>query len=365
MFTRPFLAPLRHRWQQHGRTARVLAGALLLALFCVAAWSLTELVPRRFAMTISGTNITSNRHFFARALQEVAAGDGVDLALRPTDGSQEALAQVAAGKLDLAFIQGGLDLPSPDVVQVATVTSELFHFLVRPGIDDFAGLRGHRVNLNTRRGGTRLVARQILAFAGLREGVDYVESNIPTEELLTQRGARLPDAIVLASFAPSDVVDYLVREQGYHLLEVPFSAAFALRHAWAADNAIGALVYSVAPPVPPHTIRTVGVKLTLVANRHVPPEAIARLLTALYGHALEARIGMHLDESMILSSSDYPPADGTRLFMDRNKSLFGRELFDKLKAVIGLAASLYSAMLVLFKWLKQAPARLAVLRGEP
>lgn len=366
----PTLTLLARRWRQRSRGARLLAALVLVVLCGVAARSLTELVPRRHALTISGTDITSNRHFFAKALQEAAAGNGVDLELHSTAGSQEALALVAAGQLDLAFVQGGLDLPAPDVVQVATVTSELLHFLVRPGIDDFAGLRGHRVNLNARKGGTRIVARQILAFAGLREGFDYVESNIPTEDLLTLRGDRLPDAIVLTSFVPSDVVDYLVRQQGYRLLDVPFAAAFALRHDWAAQADIGAFTYSAAPPVPPHALKTVGVKLSLVANRHVDAQAVYRLLESLYGPALENRVGMHLDEAAILSATAYPPSAGTRLFIDRNKPLFSRELFDRLKAAVGLVVSIYSGLLVVFKWFRQVPQALAAAdepaqEGEP
>jgi TRAP-type uncharacterized transport system substrate-binding protein len=364
MPSHPLLAPLTRRWHERSRSARLLAITILLVLFGVAARSLVELIPRDYALTISGTNITSNRHLFAKALQEAAADNGVALTLRPTDGSQAALALIAAGKLDLAFIQGGLDLPSENVVQVATVTSELLHVLVRPGIGDIAGLRGHRVNLNTRKGGTRLVARQILAFAGLREGIDYVESNIPTEELLTQHGDRLPDAIVLTSFTPSDVVDYLVRQQGYHLLEVPFSSSFALRHEWAAEGEIGALMYSVAPPVPPRAIKTVGVKLFLVANRRVDAKAIVKVLESLYSPALEARLKMHLDEAMILSAGAYPPAEGTRIFIDRHKPLFSRDLYDKIKAAIGLVASVYSALLVVFKWFKQVPSSLAAPSGD-
>lgn len=359
MTDHPMLTSLDRRWRQHSRPARILAVLLLLLLCGVAVRSLAELVPRRYALTISGTDITSNRHFLAKALQEAAADNGVDLALIPAKGSQEALAQVAAGNLDLAFVQGGLDLPSPEVVQVAAVTSESLHFLVRPGIADIAGLRGHRINLNVRTGGTRLVARQVLSFAGLREGIDYIESNIPTEQLLTRHRERLPDAIVLTSFAPSDLVDYLVRQQGYGLLEVPFSASFALRHEWASETEIGALMYSAAPPVPPRAIKTVGVRLYLLANRRVETKAIVKVLESLYGPALEARLKMHLNESLILSASAYPPSEGTRRFIDRDKPLFARDLLDKLKAGMGLAASVYSMMLVVFKWFRQVPLGMA------
>jgi len=155
------------------------------------------------------------------------------------------------------------------------------------------------------------------------------------------------------------MVDYLVRRQGYHLLEVPFSASFALRHEWAAEADIAALMYSATPPVPPRAIKPVGIKLSLVAYRRVDPAAIVKVLESLYGPAFEARLGMHLDEGAILSAAAYPAAEGTRRYMERNRPLFSRELFDKLKAAIGLAASLYSTLLVVLKWLKQVPLHLA------
>ena len=160
------------RWRERSGPARLFAVAALPGLAGIAVYSLVQLLPRRDTLTISGTDITSNSHLFAKALQDAAADNGVALVLRPAGGSQEALAQVAAGQLDLAFIQGGLVPPSTNVVHVATVASELLHFLVRPGIDGIDGLRGHCVNLNTRKGGTRVVVRQVLAFAGLREGID-------------------------------------------------------------------------------------------------------------------------------------------------------------------------------------------------
>nr|WP_315213317.1 TAXI family TRAP transporter solute-binding subunit [uncultured Duganella sp.] len=351
----PNLAPLARRWRQHGRAARALAAAGMLALAALAGASLLALLPHDDALTISGGDLTGNRHFLARALQEAAAGNGVRLALRPTGGSQEALALVAANKLDLAFIQGGLDQPDQNVVQVATVAPELLHFLARPGIDGITALRGRRVNLNTRKGGTRLIAHQILAFAGLRAGIDYIESNIATEQLLGQRGERLPDAIVITSFAPSDVVDYLVNEQGYRLLEVPFAPAFALRHTLATEAEIGAYTYSGAPPVPPRAIKTVGIKLRLVANRHVDAGAIVKLLETLYGPALAARLPMRLDEQAILSAGGSAPSEGTRRFINRDKPLFSRALLEQLKATIGLAVSVFSAVLVVLKWFNAAP----------
>jgi TRAP-type uncharacterized transport system substrate-binding protein len=360
MWNHALLKGIIRKWQQQTGTRRLLGGAVLLALsvlLVLAARSVNGMIPRNYAMTISGGEITSNRHFLAKALQETAASNDVALELRPTDGSQQALALVAAGKLDFAFIQGGLDQPYPSVVHVATIAPELMHFLVRPGIRDIAGLRGKRVNFNSKKGGTRLVARQILKFAGLREGIDYVESNISTEQLLTLRTERLPEGIVVTSFAPSEIVDHIVRQHGYTLLEVPFSSSFALRHGWAASSEIAAFMYSVEPPVPARDLKTIGVNLRLVANRRVDPRAVSKVLESLFSPRLETRLKMHLDETNILASASYPPSDATRSFMDRKRPLFSHAMLNEVKAGIGLLVTLCSAALVIFKWIKEAPGK--------
>ncbi len=348
-----------------------LALALLLALLVTAARALYATLPRHYAMTISGGALSGDRHVFAMALREAAAGNGVALELRPTGGSQEALALVAQGKLDFALVQGGLDLPYASVAHVATVAPELLHFLVRPGIADFAALRGKRINLNSTAGGTRLVAKPILRFAGLREGLDYTETNLSTEQLLSMPAERLPEAIVVTAFAPSDVVDVLVRRHGYTLLEIPFAPAFALRHGWAADSRIGAYTYSVAPPVPSRDIGTIGINLRLVANRDTDPQAVLKVLGSLFDPRLAARLRVPLDEGKILASAGYPPSEGTRIFMERNTPLLSHAAMDRAKAGVGLLVSAYSTLLVCVKWFKQTPlagfkpaAAAASLRGD-
>ncbi|MES2743509.1 MAG: TAXI family TRAP transporter solute-binding subunit [Pseudomonadota bacterium] len=344
------------RWRARLRASgRWLALLALLALLAMAARALYATLPRHYALTISGGGLSGDRHLFAKALQNTAAANGVTLTLRPSGGSQEALALVAQGKLDFALVQGGLDLPYPGVAHVATLAPELLHFLVQPGIADFTALRGKRINLNSQAGGTRLVAKPILRFAGLREGLDYIETNLSTEQLLSLPRDSLPDAIVVTAFAPSEVVDFLVRQHGYTLLEIPFASAFALRHGWAADSRIGAYTYSVAPPVPSRDIGTIGVNLRLVTNQGTEADAVFKVLGSLFDPQLTARLPMHLDESNILASASYPPAEGTKTFMKRNTPVWSHAALDRAKAGLGFLVSACSTVLVIVKWFKQTP----------
>jgi len=327
-----------------------LALLLLLILIGMAGHFVYEILPRTYALKITGGDLLSNRHFLARSLQLEVLGRGVALQVVPVHGSQEALEQVNQGQLDFAFIQGGLEPNYPNVTHVATVAPELLHFLVQPGIKDIADLRGKRVNLGSMKGGTRIIGNQVLEFSGLVDGIDYVESNLSAEELLSLPLKRMPEVIVLTSFAPSNIADYLVKQRGYQLLEIPFPSSLSLRLGWVTHSKIFAYMYGVKPAVPSRDIQTVGVNLHLVANKDVDPIGVFRLLESLYSPSMEQRLHMKMDDSMITTPSGFPLSKGTTLYLERNNPLLSAGTLDKIKALFGLILSLASTVLVVFRW---------------
>lgn len=343
------------RMQRNEQVRKTLAILLLIALLGIAGHYVYEVLPRTYSLKITGGDIMGNRHYLAGALRDEVLPHGVRLDMLPTDGSQEALAQVSEGKLDFALVQGGLELPFANVTHVANLAPELLHFLVRPDIKDVAGMRGMRINLGSKKGGTRVIAKQVLEFSGMRDGIDYVETNLGTEELLALHRDRIPDVIVITSFAPSNIADYIVRQYGYSLLEIPFPNALALRQGWVADTKVMAYMYSVQPPVPPRDVRTVGANLQLVANAHLDPRAVFKVLEGIYDPGLQMRLKMKFDEDKILESSSYPLSSGTRLFMDRKNPFLSQATLKKIESLFGLILSVASTLIVVFKWFKGAP----------
>ncbi len=343
------------RVQRNERIRKTLAFLLIMVLLGIAGHYVYEVLPRTYSMKITGGDILGNRHYLAGALRDEVLPHGVSLDVLPSEGSQEALAEVSEGKLDFALIQGGLELPYPNVSHVANLAPELLHFLVRPDIKDIAGMRGMRINLGSKKGGTRVIAKQLLAFSGMQDGVDYVETNLGTEDLLSMRKERMPEVIVITSFAPSNIADYIVRQHGYSLLEIPFPSALALRQGWVADTKVMAYMYSVQPPVPARDVKTVGVNLQLVANSNLDPRAVFKVLEAVYSPGLQMRLKMKFDEDNILESSNYPLSSGTRLFMDRKDPFLSQATLRKIESLFGLILSVASTLIVVFKWFKGAP----------
>jgi len=354
------LSHFLNRLQRNERIRKSLAIGIVALLLGSIIYFVYDIMPRRYALSITGGNILGNRHYLAKVLQDEGAKNGLSLKIVPGVGSQEELEQVEQGKLDLAFIQGGLDNHYPHVVHVATVASELLHVLVRSGVNDISGLKGKLVNLSSRKSGTRIAAQKVLEFSGLTEGIDYTESNFSSEDLITMHPDKLPDAVMMIAFPPSEVVEFLVKERGYQVLEIPFPASLALRWGWVADSKILAYTYNVKPPVPATDIKTVGVNMHLVANQNVDPRAVFKVLENLFNPAIEIRLRMKFDESQLTAPSGFHLSEGTKMFLARKNPIFSAENFDKIKTIFGLVLSVFSTLLVILKWFKGEPVEVGV-----
>ncbi len=340
------------RLQKKSYIRKGLAISALMLMCGILGYVVFDIVPRQYHFKITGGDILTNRHYLAKVIQQEIEPKGVSLEILPTSGSKQAFDEVVNRKLSFAFIQGGLDLQSPDVVHVATIAPELLHFLVSKEVNSISDLKGKRINMGSKNGGTRIVAKDVLRFSNLIEGADYVESNITNEDLLTFHADRMPDAIVMSSFAPAPMADYLIKKHGYRLLEIPFPSSLALRLGWVADSQILAYTYNVHPAVPERDIKTVGVNLYLIAHKDVGSRAVFKVLETLYGPDIQRQLRIKLYEENILTSAVYPIAEGTLLFLDRHNPFFSNENLDQVKAIFAVLLSLGSTLLVIIKWFR-------------
>ncbi|HWR39918.1 MAG TPA: TAXI family TRAP transporter solute-binding subunit [Patescibacteria group bacterium] len=229
--------------QKNETLRKALALILVFSVLGLFGNFVYDMIPKKYTMTITGGDILSQRHMLAKILEEEAAKEGITLIIHPMSGSVRALEEVNDGKLDLAFVQGGLNLRLANVEHVATVSSEVLHLLVKPQIKDIRELKGKMVNVGSKTGGTRIVAHRVLNFVGLQEGVDYAESNDSIEDVLSMHPTKLPDAMFVVSSTPAYAAEYMIKNQGYHLLEIPFPEALSLREGWVSGEKVLAYTY--------------------------------------------------------------------------------------------------------------------------
>ena len=339
----------------------VLAGLALLAAMAYFIWGL---LPRSYNLSISGGDILSNRHQLAVALRDAGVKSGLHIAVQPISGTFAILEAVNERKVDVALIQGGLDVPLPNVRHVAMVMPETLHLLVRDNIKNLQDLRGKVINMGSAKGGTRVIGEQVLDFSELNLGVDYAPSTFSAEELLALPERRLPDAVLNISSVPSFVVEELVKLKGYHLLEIPFPKALAMRHGWVADSVLLPYTYKATPPVPAREITSLGVNLFMVCHKDVPPLAVLKLLDTLYSSAVGNSVRTEITPATITQPSGYPNADGTELFLKRNDPIFSEENLERLKALVGLLMSTLTFVLMAMRWLRGKGESRALVEEE-
>ncbi len=358
----------------------------LLAILGVAALSLGTFFalheprerPVRLRMTAGQDGGT--RHRIALALQREAAHRAIAIELQAMVGSGEALQAVESGRVDAAFVQGGLDMiDHPGLRQVAVLHVEPLHLLVKEEIQravtgNLGGLRGKVVNLGERGSGTYSLAKEVLAFSGLRAGIDYTESTHTYVDLEREpEGSRLPDAVFTVSTLPSPIARHLVTRHHYRLTSLPFYEAFALGtldedHALhnprgqsfsridrrrVYDATIPAFAYEIEPGVPPEAIHTLGTRLLLVARKDIAATTIRRLLEVVFNSPFSQVLQPALDARLFESPPELPWHDGAIEYVRRNSPLIAGDVIDLIEKEVSILGVLAGGLYCLIQWLRR------------
>jgi hypothetical protein len=338
--------------QGNDKIRRTLAIILVAALLGLTLFFIYGLLPKKYTLTISGGDILTNRHHLARVLQSEAPKSGLTLEIEPISGSMNIVKAVSEGWLDLAIIQGGLEKKMANVAHVAMLPPETMHIIVKPEIMGIEDLKGKTINMGSTGGGTRIVAKEILNFFNLKENRDFVEKNYTDEELFNMNSQKLPDAIISVSYIPSYVADYFVKQCGYTLLDLPYSASLGLRYAWAKEGLVAQGTYNTAPAVPAEDMITVGVEPEIIANTYTSPRAISMFLEVLYNSSVKNTIKQALIEENGNSFSVYPLSTGTIAYVNRNEPFLSLDKADDIKNLFGSLMAGLSTLIVVVRWFR-------------
>ena len=384
----------RNRWAWFRNRVLPWIG-LGMGLLCLVA-GLTLLIgpkrPKQYRLTISAGSQTGLRSRFIELLTSRFPSEGefnesptlnLELIAKSSEGSLDALRQVEAGELELAFVQGGLPTGEYESVrQVASLHLEPLHLLVGPQSytdvsEHLGGLRGKRINVSSPGSGTYLLSKQVLRFAKLKPD-DYLESNLGYSELIrdaeSDRG--LPEAVFLVSSLPSPVAQKLISERGYRLVPLPLSAL--LRRTWlgeygdASDEAqhdiaralrridhfeIPAMTYQIDPPRPTKTIETIGTRLNLVANQDVAEEVVAYLAATVYETDFARATEQRLRWDELNELAEFPLHTGVQTYLAGKQPLATGQVIEVTEQLVGILGALVGAWLFLWQWLSRMRMR--------
>ena len=349
---------------------RFSAFAAVILITLILIWLPRWRSARSVRLTITAGSASGLRHTIAESLIGFTEARRVDLSCEPTSGSRDALDKVDAGIIDMALTQGGLaDSLYPHIRQVAVLHVEPLHLLVKPPVDDgepedhytLADLSERigtgqlpAINLSAQGSGTNALANDVLAFFGLEEGKDYQPTYLSYSQLMNPQLAdeELPDAAFMVSSLPSPVAKYLIVAKGYRPVELPMADAFRID--WTPsvgggarrevvrqrieEATIPAFTYQVSPPVPKQGLNTLGTRLQLVAHEDTSPEAVERVIEAVYESSFATVSDPVLSVKLLQNSAEYELHEGAASYLQKKTPIITEqavELTEQLLAILG------------------------------
>ena len=281
---------MRRPWSLHRLPVWFLAAALL-GLLIWTYW--------RFVHVAQLTVALPNRD--AIELRRRIRGDAkVKFIDREVRGSPEAVRRVAAGEVDLAFVQGGVEIPE-DLPRQESPGTELVLWLVRKD----KSLSGVRTVLTSDKDqGSHLVAQQFFRTWQVASAVEYRHEWTP---LATEDEYAVPEEVD-AVFAVKDPADEKTLRAVNRLTQAGFE--FRTPDLGSRAGRLDFLVPATIPPaylnpdprVPESPIETYAVKTYIVARKGLTPRLLAeaaRLLDSTPDNPFEANVPTVSDASEI------------------------------------------------------------------
>jgi hypothetical protein len=239
---------------------------LLLALICLFIW-----IYMQFYRTTTLRVAVPNRDALALR-KRIQRDDRLTFEPHVIDSDLEAAQLVTSGKVDLAFIQGGIDIGT-SLPRLETPNPELVLWFVRARVTDLSQIK--RVLTSVRNSGSHTVAQTFIKAWNLQ--VEFVHD---WKRLTDEKAFVLPDDIdaVFVVKDPSDEKTLQAAERlaiaGFQLASADLGAR-ATQQDYLSPQTIPAGYLHRQPPFPGEATPTYRVATYLVAREGMTPRMLA------------------------------------------------------------------------------------------
>lgn len=354
------------------RELLLLLAALAFTALGIWLWSPWRVEPI-LRLRVAAGESSGARYEMASALKDHLSKHRIELELVPSQGSEDSLTLLDKGKIDLALVQGGLNLRDrKQVRQISALQIEPLHVLVKEEIEvafqekGLKGLQGKRVFAGSPSSGTHVLAVNLLDFLELGldpsrdpNSVILVDEFRSYEDLFQASADAIPDAIFHVSMVPSPIADKLTGQRGYRLVSVPYARAFTrsgaieardLNRSLVSECTIPAYTYGVSPDVPDRDLLTLGSRMLLVAHRDLANTSIQRLLSAIFDPDLMRHTNLDLDSKVLELPAEYELHPGVAQYRNRNKALIASDIIDYMDNLLAILATVAGALFFLYQW---------------
>ncbi|HTU01598.1 MAG TPA: TAXI family TRAP transporter solute-binding subunit [Candidatus Sulfotelmatobacter sp.] len=257
------------------------AALLIIAGFALAWRFVNPAPPRTIRMAggpEQGAYIES-----ARRYSEILARDGITLEVQVTSGSLQNLQLLRAGDggVDVAFVQGGtVSGDTSGLMSLASVFFEPLWVFVRgeTPFDHLAHLKGRRLAVGVEGSGTRALALQLLAAAGLAN--DVTLRPLGGDEAVQALLAGTVDAAFFVTARPLPQLEPLLHAKGIRLMSFAQADALAQRFRFLSKVVLPEGRLDLAANIPSKDVVLVAPAAALVARKGLHPAIIDQIIQA-------------------------------------------------------------------------------------
>ncbi|MDM0104183.1 TAXI family TRAP transporter solute-binding subunit [Variovorax sp. J22R24] len=273
---------------------------LVIGLLVAAYWWLQPQPPKQVTLA-TGPAGSANAEFgkrYAAALKT----DGIEVVLKPTDGSLDNLQLLRNGGADVAFVRGGSADPVKDEQAGLTSLGSLFFeplwFFYRTDaarkvdrktatLTSLTQFKGLRINVDKPGSGVPDIMDRMFR-ANHMDPATLELSNLEQTPATEALQAGLLDVIVLASAPQSPLVQRLLRAPDIQLMDFPQSDAYSRRFAFLQPVTLPRGVVDLAADLPSQDVSLLAATTSLLAREETHPalrQLFAQSAQTLHGGA--------------------------------------------------------------------------------
>ena len=256
---------------------------LLAAMLVWLLYQWLDPVPPRRVTLATGPAQSAYAEFGTRYAKALAA-HGIKVEVVPSEGSSQNLAWLAAGKVDVGFVQGGSNAMPMTALAGLTSLGSLFvepvwlfyrrdsALKVRKAgtLNSLAQLKGLRVNVGTAGSGVPSLMSKLFEINRIDESTLFLSQLGQTPAVVAFLNSEL-DALVFASSPESPMVRMLLQTPGIQLMDFAQSEAYARRLPFLSAVTLPRGVVDLARDIPPRDVHLIATTTTLVATSQVHP----------------------------------------------------------------------------------------------
>ncbi|WP_456374816.1 TAXI family TRAP transporter solute-binding subunit [Thiolapillus sp.] len=305
---------------------------------------------------------------FAHRYQSLLAAQGITLKIINTHGSVDNLGLLSQGKVDMAFVQGGVARPgqTTGLESLGSLYYEPLWVFQRAdlNLDRLPGMKGLRLAIGPDGSGTRSLVELLLEENQLTVDETRLLSLDSAEAARRLREGSIDIAFFVAS-AESERVTALLHDPRVSLVTIRRATAYARRHPFLVELTLPEGAEDLASNIPPRDVRLLAATSELVIQPDLHP-AIASLMMQILDQ-------VHREASWFSGEGEFPSARHTSFplsaeaeryyrngppFLQRYLPFWAASLLDRTKIMIlpllGLLLPLFKVVPPLYRWRMRA-----------